>query len=140
MMHLVTVPDSFSKPNSQPRYQARCHGIETISKACPSNWSDGTNGAEVLSGNDCSKRRHGIMFTCNSYPSKGHQSLRNPVIKTGQDYSTRDSRMIIHCSTNLGMLCLDMAERTGSLSLLYQYSNRAIDDDGCDKMRKLRLD
>ncbi|KAF8245573.1 hypothetical protein K440DRAFT_405125 [Wilcoxina mikolae CBS 423.85] len=35
--------------------------------------------------------------------------------REAQNYSTRDSRMVTHCSTNLAMLCLDMAERTGSL-------------------------
>ena len=32
-----------------------------------------------------------------------------------QNYSTRDSRMVTHFSTNLAIQCLDMAERTGCL-------------------------
>jgi hypothetical protein len=34
---------------------------------------------------------------------------------TDKNYSTRDSRMVTHCSTNLAISCLNMAERTGSL-------------------------
>ena len=32
-----------------------------------------------------------------------------------KNYSTRDSRMVTHCSTNRAIRCLNMAERTGSL-------------------------
>jgi hypothetical protein len=34
--------------------------------------------------------------------------------KGKNNYGTRDSRMVTHCSTNLAIPCLTRAERTGS--------------------------
>jgi hypothetical protein len=36
--------------------------------------------------------------------------------KKRQNYSTRDSHVVTHHSTNLAIQCLNMAERTGSLA------------------------
>ncbi|KAF8243696.1 hypothetical protein K440DRAFT_560961 [Wilcoxina mikolae CBS 423.85] len=56
------------------------------------------------------------IFPVISLSSSYHQTPKTPQQKiAAKNYGTRDSRMVTHCSTNLAMLCLDMAERTGSL-------------------------
>jgi hypothetical protein len=55
------------------------------------------------------------MMASTKFPVRAQLGGYHTSYGEAKNYSTRDSRMVTHCSTNQAITCLNMAERTGSL-------------------------